>query len=296
MEPKVCLVVYMDGDWKGYAPLSPEADYAAAPPDPQEIEDNVGHALEEMETKIEGKFVFGVHTGVYCRELLYGEPFMNLWKKLVAQGGELAIHPHEEVVRKGNLFQEKDHMEVVITSRWRDMAKEGLHPSAFRGGYSAYSNIVTPILERLGIGVDLSSMPGFENPLWGAFWKQAPLSAHYLCRTDYQHGGCHHPRSKILEIPMGCDGLGDDLTRNYLYNEASSLKKLRRVWSAILERGQRSGQTQFVHFFCHLHAMGEERLRNRCLDFLDYALNHGAMVKTPLEAKSLFDTLSVTHR
>lgn len=290
MEPKVHSVIYVDGNWKAYDPLS-APEYRVEAPNITEIEENLHKALEMMKSIVDGKFVIGLHSGIYCREPFYREPLTNIWKQLVENGGELALHPHEDVVTKGTLFQESNHMKVVIITSYKALQREGLQPTAFRGGYNAYSQAITPLLQQLGVGVDLSALPGAEYPKWNAFWGKAGASAYYLCAKDFRHGPCDHRKSGVLEIPLGWDGQGTELGTNYLYNEKSSLKNLKRVWSVIEERAGKTGRPQFLHFLCHLHAMGDRTLFSRCADFLVFIRDRGGIVVTPSEAKTLFDRL-----
>lgn len=288
MPTNLYLVVYMDGNWKSYDPLSPP-HFSLTLPDAGEIEANFRKALQVMRTSIDGKFVIGAHYGVYCRDVFYQEPLMSLWHQHIANGGEIALHPHEEIVAKRTFFQEKRHMEFVINSAYEILSEAGIRPTAFRGGYNAYSNHITPILESIGVGVDLSALPGLTKPEWDVYWANANTSAYYLCSKDFQHSDCQHPRSKVLEIPMATDGAGADLKMNYLYNEASTLENLCRVWNTVREASTPPGKPTIVHFLCHLHAMGDQGLRDRCVRFLEFASDNGASVVTPSQAKEIYD-------
>lgn len=288
MDSNIYLVVYMDGNWRSYDPLN-GPEYSLSRPDVDEIVTNLQMAMDVMKSTVDGKFVIGAHNGVYCRDIFYQEPLIGLWKKHIAQGGEVALHPHEEIVGKGTIFQEKKHMEYVVLSAYQTLLNAGIQPTAFRGGYNAYSNHVTPILERIGVGVDLSALPGYQKPEWDAFWTEAPTSAYYLCSQDYQHGICDHPRSHVLEIPMGTDAKGNNLKRNYLYNEATELDNLCEVWQSIQEEVTNEGDHLLIHFLCHLHAMGDNALRERCIQFLKFAQYNAATIVTPSEAKEIFD-------
>jgi hypothetical protein len=277
----------MDGNWTGYGPLSPGMDYSISWPDLKEIERNAIRAIDFMKESVEGKFVIGLHTSPYCRNLFYQEPLLSIWKNLVMQGGELAIHPHEEIYKSGTLVHEKNHMQFVIHSKFEQLGRVGLTPTSFRTGYNAYDNSITNILEELGINVDLSCVPGLENPLWRAFWKTAPFSAYKFCSIDYSHVKCEHPPSNVLEIPRGCDGLPTNTSPNTLFNERKSLNQLEGIWNTIEKRSR--SEPQFVHFLCHLHAMNDQELSDRCKAFLDYAQKKSATIVTPSIAWDYFE-------
>ena len=174
MRQQVYLVVYLDGDWLGYGPLSPELNYGAPPPNMDEVASNMENAIAFMKENVGGKFVFGAHTGSYCRDAFFREPMLSMYRQVVANGGEIAIHPHEEKKAEGNFFTDTAHMRQIVTSKCNELAAVGLKATSFRGAYNGYTPELTGILEENGILVDLSSAPGLENPLWTAHWKGAP--------------------------------------------------------------------------------------------------------------------------
>ncbi len=286
----VYLVPYMDGNWVGYDPLTAEVGYLLEPVVADQVLGNLETALDVMGRSVGGRFVFGVHTGVYCRELFFRDAALVRYHRLVAGQGELALHPHEEVVARGPLVTAEHHMRKIVVDKTHELRKAGLEPTAYRGGYYAYSALLTPILEELGILVDLSAAPGLEVSAWNAAWDQAPPSGYYLCSRDPAHAGCRDAPSRVFEVPKGWDGRGTDLARNYLYNERTSLDDMKRVWEAILARAEADGP-QFVYFLCHLHAMGDDQLRARCAGFLEHAVRHGGRAVTPSVAKSAYDGL-----
>lgn len=287
-EPAVYLVPYMDGAWADYDPLSPEVGFSAPPFDLDEVTGNMTRALDLMDELAGGKFVFGVHTGVYCREAFYQEPLLSHYHELVRRGGELALHPHEEIVGEGTIVSSTRHMEKIITEKTAQLRAAGLEPSSYRGGYCAYAPAVTELLERVGIHVDLSAAPGQHNELWSEYWEDASPSAYYLCRDDPFHGACEHTKSTVLEIPMGWDGAGSSWAENYL-NEDSTLDSMRRTWDRILERADRSGEPQVVYFMTHLFAVANETLLERCTGILRHAVANRGRIVTPTEAKAAVD-------
>lgn len=287
--PTVYLVPYVDGAWTGYDPLSPEANFSAPRAPLATIENNFRTVCELMGELVEGRFVFAAHTGTYCRDLFYREPMLSGYRQMLAHGGELALHPHEEVVGEGTLVTSAAHMRKVITDKAAELREAGLTATAYRGGYGAYSKFVTPVLEEEGIFVELSAAPGRENQLWSSCWREAAPSAYYLCSDDPFHRDCNDERSPVLEIPMGWDGRGTELDRNYLWNEMASLESMKQTWSAVLERADASGEPQIIHFLSHLFAMEDTELRERCSDFLRFALANGAEAVTPSGAKAVYD-------
>jgi len=287
MENYIFLVPYLDGDWLGYGPLSPELNYGTPQPKTEEIVENLKNAINFMKGNVDGKFVFGAHTGSYCRDAFFREPIVNLYHEIVNNGGEIAIHPHEEKKGVGNFFSDTEHMRNLIKSKSEELRKAGLKATTFRGAYNGFTADLTQILEENDILIDLSSAPGMENDLWTTHWKGAPLSGHFLCKIDPAHNNCDHPRSNVLEIPMACDDEGNDVFKNYLFNENLTISELKRIWEIVLDRAKNEGN-QFVHFLIHLHSMGDNDLTERCRSFLCYAKETGAKIVTPTEAREEF--------
>jgi len=286
MTAAVYLVPYLDGDWLGYGPLDPGMDYGLLPPNEQEILANFETALGFWREHTGGKVVFGAHSGTYCRELFYGAPMIERYRALIAGGGEIAVHPHEERVRSGHFIDDLDHMRFIISWKRAQLQDAGIRPTALRIPYNGFVAGLTRIAEDNGLLVDLSGAPGFHRELWKADWRGAPASAWFL---DYEEpaNGAPPPgrRSRVLEVPLGGDGEG-----NYLYNEATPLDDLVRVWDAIAARAAREGP-QMVYLLSHLHAMGDPELKERLARFLGHAAAHGGSFLTPSEAYRLHPTL-----
>lgn len=288
----VYLVPYMDGAWAGYDPLSAEVGFSAPPFSLREVTDNLRRANDLMGETADGRFVFGVHTGVYCRHGFYAPPLLELYADLIAAGGELAVHPHEELVTQGTLVASTPHMEKIITDKTADLREAGLNPTSYRGGYCAYAPALTAMLEKAGIYIDLSAAPGQHNPTWSEYWENALPSAYYLCSDDPFHGDCGHARSQVLEIPMGWDGRGASWAENYL-NEDSTLESMKATWQTILDRREVTGRPQIVYFMTHVFAVSDPKLYERCVGILNHAKENGGAIVTPSEAKAVVDGVAV---
>lgn len=286
----VYFVPYLDGDWLGFGPLDPSLNYGVLPPDEEEICRNLETALGFWRTHTSGKVVFGAHTGTYCREVFYREPVLSYYRSLLANGGEIAVHPHEERVRSGHFIEDLDHMRFVISWKRKELVAAGITPTALRVPYNGYVPGLTKIAEENELLVDLSGAPGFFNDLWKADWKGAPLSAYFLDYEDQRIGEARPGRrSRVLEIPLGCDGFGSGVS-NYLYNEQIPYDDLARVWDAIAKRARNQGP-QMVYFLVHLHSMGDPDLKDQCARFLGYVQEHGGVPLTPSEAYARYASL-----
>lgn len=261
------------------------------PADAEKLEADLRRAIPFMREQVNGKFNLVPHSSTYCRDLTYREPFLSLYRTVVGNGGEIGVHTHEELVGTAPLVHLKRHMEAIILQKRDELVAAGIQPTAFRMGMWAFDDCIPSILEKAGIDVDLSAVPGLERWYWHAYWRNAPYSAYYLCSQDYTHVDCSHPKSKVLEIPLGSDGLGDTTSKNFLYIDAAPLAEIQRVWDAIIKRAESAREPQFVHALCNLFCMGRDDLMERLASFLQYAQSHGGVVVTPSEAKRTFDML-----
>lgn len=286
----VYVVPYMDGAWVDYDPLSPEVDYAAVPFNEAEVVSNLKDAIPTMKDLIDAKFVFGVHTGVYCRNGFHSEELLELYRQLIAAGGEVALHPHEELVKESTLVAHEAHMEKVITDQVTVLREAGIPVATYRGGYGAFSDQVRRILEGLDILSDLSATPGKTMAHWDAHWEKAPTSAFYLQEGDPFVTSPDGKDSSLLEIPLGWDGAGTRLDANYL-NEESSIEDMKNTYQQIADRAEESGKPQIVHFMCHLFAMADRDMRARCLGILEHVQDSGGVILTPSEAVEVYRTL-----
>lgn len=283
----VYLVPYLDGDWLGYGPLDPGVDYGLLPPNEREIIANFETALGFWREHTGGKVVFGAHSGTYCRELFYSPPMLERYHALATNGGEIAVHPHEERVRSGHFIDDLEHMRFIISWKRAQLQDAGIRPTALRIPYNGYVAGLTRIAEDNELLVDLSGAPGFFREAWKADWRGAPTSAWWL-DYDKPADGDAPPdrRSRVLEVPLGADGAG-----HYLYNEVTPLEELVRIWDAIAARAEREGP-QMVYLLSHLHAMGDPELMERLGSFLSHARAHGGAFLTPSEAYQRYPSLA----
>lgn len=290
---KVYLVPLIDVNWANFAPSDPAKNYLHDAPPLEQCAVDVEQAVAMLKDLTDGKAVLTIHSGTYCRTGFYEEPFLSLYRRAVAQGAELAVHPHEEVAGVGGRLKEQEHVKGVIRERKADLIRAGLPATCYRGGLNAYMNYLTAVLEEEELLIDFSCAPGFNQPKWDAVWAGAPRSAWYLAAENYQRASAG-PRSKVLEIPLGADGLGE-APINYLYTEESDDENLRRVWEAILTQADRAQRPQFVHILYHTSSMGIPKFRDRFASFMTYAASHQGVFVTPAEAKRLYDAELVSH-
>ncbi len=292
MEPLVHVVPLIDTDWLSYETCPVEAlgrSEGTVPPDEAETLENIRGALRLMREHSGGVCCLTVHTSVLYRDRALRPAYVPLWRECVQSGGELAIHPHEDIGKAGTLYADPAHMHGVIRHMKERMAAHGLAPTAFRGGYFAFSQVLPRILETEGILVDLSSAPGLIRPERDVDWAGAAASAHRLCLVDYRHAGCGDALSQVLEIPLGGSGAGVTFAEHFLFNERSrDLEALIAVWETIRKRARRSERLELVNFLWHAFAMRQPALVERCHRFLEHVQRQGGVFVTPRAARDLW--------
>jgi len=291
METSVYLIPYVDGDWEGWGPVDPLMNYGNPPADLNQIETNLRKLIPFMRDQVGGRVAFGAHTSTYCRDLFYREPILTLYRELTEGGGEIVLHPHEELVGTPPSVHAKGHIEAIINQKLNELGAAAIRPTAFRMALGAFDSCIPSILQSAGIHVDLTAAPGIDLWYLCAYWRDTPFSAYYLCPVDYTHIDCDHPRTEVLEIPWGNDGLGDSYLKNFLYIEAATLSENKRVWDVIVERAETLREPQFVYCLSHLSSMAYDDRTEKLVSFFLYAQSHGGLAVTPLEAKRAYDTL-----
>lgn len=296
MRSEVYFITMLDINFGHWGPLSPEENYESTPPTNTElprVAERLEGALELMRSMMGGKYVIAAHSSVYERTAFYREPFLSLYKRALKDGAEIAIHTHEEVAGMGTLINQRIHMREILVSLNRMLLDAGIRATAFHAGYSSYASYLTPLLEELGLLVELTGAPETDVYHWGAHWKGIPTSPFYLCPVDYTHVECEHQKSKVLEIPVGTDGKGGIWEKNHLIIEVSENDAtLKGIWDAILERGKSSGVPQMIHCKWHLNSMRDRDMGDRVKMFLEYALSNSGLPVTASEAKAKHDAMT----
>ena len=253
-------------------------------------------AQELLCNHVEGKGTICVHTSPRYRERFFCSPYVEFWQSWIDSGGELILHPEEDVYFTPDSKQDDDsyyndpeHMEGIINARTEEMNKKKLGFSAFRGAFFGMTDQIASCLKKAGVTIDLSGAPGFILPETAANWHNAPLSGYYMSDYSYRKPSRKPEENTLFEIPLGWDGRGTDLARNYLLHERSTYMKLCKVWDAIVRRSKIEGRPQFVSFLCHTHSMRNTRLRNQCENILNYMKDNCGTAVTALEAKKVYN-------
>jgi hypothetical protein len=252
--------------------------------------------LNLLKKHIDGKGTVCVHTSPRYRRRFFDVPFLEFWEAWVENGGELILHPEEDVYFTPDSKQDNDsyyndaqHMEQLITSKVEEMRKKKLRFVAFRGALFGLTNDILSALRKAELTIDLSGAPGCVLPERAADWSSAPISGYYMSEGSYLKASNRPGKDAVFEIPLGWDGHGTEFSRNYLFHERSTLKKLRNVWDAIVKRSKQNKCPQFVNFLCHTYSMKNAKLRTQCEDILNYMKQHHGQPVTATEAKEIYD-------
>lgn len=281
-----------------------------ADPSRSRLGDNNDRVMEKylitrslMKGLVDGKAAVCVHTSPRHRDRFFHDPFMEYWKSWVRQGGELILHPEEDVystpeskVNGDSYYNHPEHMASVIRAKVSEMKKHRLSLTAFRGALFGLTDDLVPVLKQAGFRIDMSCASGIVLPERMADWTGAPSNAYYMSTGSYLKPSGRPGKNALFEIPLGWDGKGTDLSCNYLFHERSTYRKLCRVWDKIVIRGEKEARPQFVNFLCHTYSMQNTKLRTQCEKILNYMIRHQGIPATASEAKSLYDKYLVDKK
>lgn len=210
-----------------------------------------------------GTAVLTVHTSPRFRTTFLAEPYAGLFRSLAAEGVMLALHPHEDRADGSSLYDEPAHLRRVIAGAVRTARTAGLTFTAFRSGAFAYHRCLPGVLAAHGIRTDLSAAPGLADDTRQAVWDEATwLQLHVLDDVA----------AAVRNVPLGWDGGGCRMDRNYLYNEQLDLAGLIRIWDRLRRSAARP---RAVNFLTHGFGLATEHWRRQAVGFLRYARAHG---------------------
>jgi hypothetical protein len=141
----------------------------------------------------------------------------------------------------------------------------GLPIAAFRSGTFAWNPALPALLDRAGITLDLSPGPGLNMPEKHAAWPPEADAARY-------------PGTRVRAVPIGWNGAGTDLDRDYLFLERMDFARLSAVWDAMRARVQQRGRAACCNLLTHGFGLADPHWRALALRFLDHLRAHGGAV------------------
>lgn len=261
------------GGGRGFYPVSERID----PPDEALMRRRLTAIADATAEAAECKAVVTLHTSPRYRTDFFEGPYPDIWRGLLDSGLELALHPHEERFDGSTFYDDPNHLRQVIGGSMDLAGKLGLPIAAFRSGTFSFHRAVPPMLAEAGIDVDLSAGPGLFDHQRNVAWPAESADPHHYARQGVA----------ILGVPLGWDGGGCDLNKNYLFNERMDMAGLKRVFDAIRRRAEQSGRPQLVYFLAHGFGIADHAWRAQALSFVRHATAHGARLVTARQALQL---------
>jgi len=239
-------------------------------------------AIEIAKNFMNGKGVFTIHTSPFFRDDFYNPPFLELWKEIVVMGGEVALHPHEDKLDGGTLYDDEEHMRKIIKDVTNKIRNLSLPLYIFRSGYYAWSQFIPEILKELDYKIDISCAPGVVNPNRDVNWIGSPKYAFYYGKNKQNQ----HKKSYFV-IPLGWDEKGNSFESNYLFCERGSLQSLCHVWDSMVK--DITSFPKIVSFLFHTYALYDKKIYNRIVNFIQYAKENNGIILGASESKNLYN-------
>lgn len=287
---KVYIVPLVDVNWLTFAPFDPARDFRIDPP---KVEQSIGETrslCDILRDLTDGKTVLTPHSGTYCRSGYYEGEFIDIYRSVIANGGEVAVHLHEEIKGGGTRFGDKEHIREVFFACKQKYSGAEIPCRSYRGGHSAYAPFMNGFMKEADMDIDFSCAPGLNMPDREAIWVEAGLSGYYLASNPRDPSTPDRSHSQVFEIPIGSDGEGAAYG-NILHIEQSNLENLMRIWNLIVDRAQAQDTPQIVHSLFHTGSMSQPDNVERFKRFLEFMPANGGVFVTPSEAKIIYDSL-----
>lgn len=262
------------GGGRGFYPASARDD----PPDVDLLLRRFTAIRDMVLGETGGSAVLTVHTSPRFRSVFFGEPYAVLFRDLAAHGVTLALHPHEDRADGSSLYDDPRHLGAVIAQCMQAAEGAGLRLQAFRSGGFAFHPELPRRLAAHAIRLDLSAAPGLAQPSRRAVWSRDAW------RQDFALGD---RAAAVASVPIGWDGEGTSLDRNYLFNEKLDLLGLCRIWD--MHRRSPTGP-RAVNFLTHGFGLVETHWRRQAAAFLRHVRATGGRI---VSARSLLPSGSL---
>jgi len=221
------FIFTIDGDWEEYFDVNlSEGDRV---PKIDSLQSLILKEIEVAERNLNGRFIHFIHTSPRVRDFFLKERFLELWDRIVKNGGDVGLHCHEDDPYKDYYCQDTRRMKEVISREVCRFREAGLSIKAYRGGFLGFSHETVRILEENRIYFDFSCEHGRylrHGDILISDWRNSP-EHHY--RMSYKNH-CDAGDSKVWEVPIGSS------KKRHLYFEKASLEDLRKVALDLKER------------------------------------------------------------
>jgi len=257
-------------------------------------------AMDFLRNAVGGKAAVCVHTSPRYRDRFFQPAYLAFWRQWGAMGGELLLHPEEDgyqdsLASAGTAprYLDRDYIKGVILSKIHQMKEQGLEFSAFRGGFFGMTEPLADILWDAGIRADLSAAPGLHRPERAVDWRNASETAYFTSPGAYLRPAAEPLSQRLFEIPLGWDGLGVDLGRNYLFHERSNFRRLSRVWDRVIERAASRNRCEIVYLLCHTYSMFNTRMTLQLEEILAYMQENSGRAVSIEQARKIYEHRTV---
>ena len=161
MKPEVYFVEGVDADPK-------RSSFGAKDDD---VMEKYSTAFALLKGAVGSKSIICVHTSPLYRDRFFQPPFIHFWEDWVRQGGELMLHPEEDLyplpegpVKEETYYKDSRYMEHILKDKIEFMKKKGLPFTAFRGAFFGLTEQIVGALKRLEVKIDLSCAPEIVLP------------------------------------------------------------------------------------------------------------------------------------
>ncbi len=144
---------------------------------------------------------------MYGRATFLLEEHRPLWQDLENAGDEIAWHPHLYHRSPPSLdyLPDVDESRCVhdLEATHQELQAYGTSPSSVRIGEAFQSNAIMAALDRVGLSVDSTALPGIKRQdKFRTFdWAPTPNEPYHPSNADYRVPDVGNPRA-ILEVPM----------------------------------------------------------------------------------------------
>lgn len=246
------FIFTIDGDWDEY--FDRRLTEEKRKPNEPEMLEWIGLEIDLAQKLLNGRFLHFIHTSPRAREYYAKPDFINIWRKIEENGGCVGVHCHEEDPYIDYYHTDIEAMQKAIGGQAKILRENGLNPQSYRGGFLAYNQKITQILEDNDIPLDFSCGPGrhlvFNNVLV-ADWRNSPTNYYRLDHNDHRKAG----NSKVFEIPLG------HANGQSLYIETISLWNVLKTAWALRKAAKRSQKPIIVSVLGHTYQFKSWRER-----------------------------------
>ncbi|MBS7699859.1 MULTISPECIES: hypothetical protein [unclassified Chelatococcus] len=237
-----------------------------------------------VDSEAGGMAVITLHTSPRYRKDFFEGPYQEFWQERRRAGTSIALHPHEDREDGSSLYDELDHLERVIEASMRRAASANISFDIFRSGGFSFHPDLPALLRQVGLTADCSAAPGRRDLSRAIDWPAAQVTA------------IGEVEREVAEVPLGWNGSGTTLERDYLYNEKQDLEGLKRVWDCILRQSETPRNPRAVNFLTHAFGLVDPRWRDQAIRFLDWACRHGGALVNAEGALRMMSLTRVSER